>query len=93
MTLYELAERLGCELTAGGDREVTGVAGVEQASPSKVTFLSNPRYRAKARDTRAATLRLGSPAGPSSLNASLGGRPTSTCKSTRSSNGPDTLLR
>ena len=56
-----------------------------------VAVMSSPLSRARA--TRAATLRLGSPGGPSSRSAARGGRRTSTCRSMRSSNGPETLLR
>jgi UDP-3-O-[3-hydroxymyristoyl] glucosamine N-acyltransferase len=64
MTLGELAIRLGAELTPGdgGDlattaaRPIAGVAGIEAAGPTSVTFLANPKYAAQARVTQAAAL-------------------------------------
>jgi UDP-3-O-[3-hydroxymyristoyl] glucosamine N-acyltransferase len=56
MKLAELAERLGAELRGDGDVEVTGVRGIEEASPSEVTFVSNPKYAGLARTTQAAAV-------------------------------------
>ena len=66
MILADLALQLGAELRgsegaaagreAAGSREITGVAGLEHASPSEVSFLSNPRYAPAARTTRAAAV-------------------------------------
>jgi UDP-3-O-[3-hydroxymyristoyl] glucosamine N-acyltransferase len=79
MKLGELATRLGAELrgNAGLDAEleVTGVKGIEEAGPTEITFVANPRYAGLARTTRAAavlvapefqeiaapTLRIGNP--------------------------------
>jgi UDP-3-O-[3-hydroxymyristoyl] glucosamine N-acyltransferase len=56
MKLAELAERLGAELRGDGDVEVTGVRGIEEASPFEVTFVSNPKYAGLARTTQAAAV-------------------------------------
>ena len=64
MTLGELAERLGAELVAGegGDAAaaaklpVTGVAGIETASATEVTFVANPKYAGLARKSTAAAV-------------------------------------
>ena len=71
MKLAELAERLGAELHGGGDVgggddragggqadmiEVTGVRGIEDAGPSEITFVANPKYAGLARTTRAAAI-------------------------------------
>jgi UDP-3-O-[3-hydroxymyristoyl] glucosamine N-acyltransferase len=75
MKLRDLAAHLGATLHGEGDTEITGVAGIEEASAGQVTFVSNPRYGALAKTTRAgavlvaldfpeitaATLRLGNP--------------------------------
>lgn len=53
ISLFALAKRLGAELTGNPDALVTGVAGIEDAGPGDVTFVANPKYAAKARDTRA----------------------------------------
>ncbi len=56
MKLSELAERLGASLHGDADVEITGVAGLEHAGPSHVTFLANPKYTALARTTAAGAL-------------------------------------
>ena len=56
MKLGELANRLGAELRGDPALEVTGVKGIEEAGPSEVTFVANPRYTALARATRAAAI-------------------------------------
>ena len=53
MKLGELATRLGAELRGDAELEVTGVKGIEDAGPSEVTFVANPRYAALARKTKA----------------------------------------
>ena len=44
-----------------GDVEITGVAGMEQAGPSELTFLSNPKYAPKVKQTRAAAILISEP--------------------------------
>jgi UDP-3-O-[3-hydroxymyristoyl] glucosamine N-acyltransferase len=56
MKLGELAVKLGAELRGDAELEVTGVKGIEDAGPSEVTFVANPRYTALARKTRAAAV-------------------------------------
>ena len=56
MKLGELAIRLGAELRGDAELEVTGVKGIEEAGPTEVTFVANPRYTALARTTRAAAV-------------------------------------
>jgi UDP-3-O-[3-hydroxymyristoyl] glucosamine N-acyltransferase len=64
MNLGELAQRLGAELVAGegetlpsaAERTIDGVAGIETAGPTSVTFVANPKYAALARTTHAAAL-------------------------------------
>ncbi len=53
MKLSEIARRLDCALEGDGELEITGVAGMEQAGPSQLTFLANPRYAPKLKHTRA----------------------------------------
>ena len=53
MTLSEIAGRLGCRLEGNGGLEITGVAGLEQAGPSELAFLSNPRYASLLKSTKA----------------------------------------
>lgn len=56
MTLQEIAARLGCEISGDGSIEITGVAGMERAGPTELTFLANPKYAHKVRNTRAAAI-------------------------------------
>ena len=63
MTLGELADRLEAVLVPGdgsaatvAERSVTGVAGIEAAGPSHVSFVANPKYAALARSTAAGAL-------------------------------------
>src|SRR5437764_12051731 len=57
MRLAELAAQTGarCE-TSDGDIEITGAAGLDQAEPGQVTFLSNPRYTPKISSTGASAI-------------------------------------
>jgi UDP-3-O-[3-hydroxymyristoyl] glucosamine N-acyltransferase len=56
MQLQQLAELLGAELQGNPAIEITGVAGIEQAVPGQVTFVSNPKYAALARTTSASAV-------------------------------------
>lgn len=57
MKLAEIAQRLGAELVGGnGDVEITGVAGIEHAGASEITFIANPKYAAQAKTTNAAAI-------------------------------------
>ncbi len=64
MNLGELAKHIGADLFAGeGDtleaaasRTIDGVAGIETAGPSTLSFVANPKYAAQARTTLAAAL-------------------------------------
>jgi len=56
MKLGELASRLGAELRGDADLEVTGVKGIEEAGPSEITFVANPKYAGLARKTHAAAV-------------------------------------
>ncbi|MGC1462764.1 MAG: UDP-3-O-(3-hydroxymyristoyl)glucosamine N-acyltransferase [Terracidiphilus sp.] len=56
MKLGELASRLGAELRGDEELEVTGVKGIEEAGPTEITFVANPRYAGLARTTQAAAV-------------------------------------
>jgi UDP-3-O-[3-hydroxymyristoyl] glucosamine N-acyltransferase len=56
MKLGEVASRLGAELRGDADVEVTGVKGIEDAGPTEITFVANPRYAGLARKTQAAAV-------------------------------------
>jgi UDP-3-O-[3-hydroxymyristoyl] glucosamine N-acyltransferase len=56
MRLIEIAERLGCRLTGDGSAEIHSLAGLEQAQPGQLTFLANPKYAVKVKETRASAV-------------------------------------
>jgi UDP-3-O-[3-hydroxymyristoyl] glucosamine N-acyltransferase len=57
MRLSKIAAFLNSPLENGSpDTEITGVAAIETAGPGQLTFLSNPKYAAAARTTRAAAI-------------------------------------
>jgi UDP-3-O-[3-hydroxymyristoyl] glucosamine N-acyltransferase len=55
MKLSAIAARLGARLD-GADAEITGVAGIEQATAGQLTFVANPKYAPAAKTTRAAAI-------------------------------------
>ena len=63
MKLSELALNLGCELRSDGDPEIRGLAGLEQAGPEQLTFLANPKYAPKVKNTLAAAIIASAQAG------------------------------
>src|SRR5579863_4133078 len=56
MKLQEVAARLKCEIDGDANVEITGVAGIEDAQPGQLTFLSDGRYGADANKTRASAI-------------------------------------
>jgi UDP-3-O-[3-hydroxymyristoyl] glucosamine N-acyltransferase len=76
MRLDELAERLGCALR-GGDpaMEITGVLGMEQAGPEHLTFLANPKYAHKVKQTRAGAILVHESAGELPLPCLISANP------------------
>jgi UDP-3-O-[3-hydroxymyristoyl] glucosamine N-acyltransferase len=61
MKLSDLASALECELRGAGDIKITGVAGMEQASATELTFLANPKYAHKLKHTQAAAVLVAEP--------------------------------
>jgi UDP-3-O-[3-hydroxymyristoyl] glucosamine N-acyltransferase len=60
MKLSELAERTGARLEGTSDEiEITGAAGLDEATEGYVTFLANPRYTPRVNATRASAIYLG----------------------------------
>lgn len=59
--LSELAARLGCRLVGDGAGTITGVAGMEHAGSRQLTFLANPKYAHKVKETRAGAILLAAP--------------------------------
>jgi UDP-3-O-[3-hydroxymyristoyl] glucosamine N-acyltransferase len=59
MKLGELAAQLECTLEGPADLEISGVAGMDEASAGEITFLSNPKYISKVKTTQAAAIIAG----------------------------------
>jgi UDP-3-O-[3-hydroxymyristoyl] glucosamine N-acyltransferase len=57
MKLSQIASLLQLPLENGSpETEITGLNGVEQAAPGELTFVSNPKYAAAARSTKASAV-------------------------------------
>ena len=57
MKLSQIASALNGRLQDGSpDTEITGLNGIQQAGPTELTFVSNPKYAAAARRTKAAAV-------------------------------------
>ncbi|MGH2524518.1 MAG: UDP-3-O-(3-hydroxymyristoyl)glucosamine N-acyltransferase, partial [Anaerolineales bacterium] len=69
MKLAEIATRLNCVLEGDGELVITGVAGMEHAGPSQLTFLANPRYAPKLKHSRASAVIVSPEVGPVGLAA------------------------
>jgi UDP-3-O-[3-hydroxymyristoyl] glucosamine N-acyltransferase len=57
-TLREIVARLGGEAVGEVSAPLTGVATLDSAGPSHLTFLANPKYRSRAAATRAGAIIL-----------------------------------
>jgi UDP-3-O-[3-hydroxymyristoyl] glucosamine N-acyltransferase len=59
MKISELAERTGARVEGlTDDIEITGAAGLDDATEGQVTFLANPRYTPRVNSTRASAIYL-----------------------------------
>ncbi|HKW89817.1 MAG TPA: UDP-3-O-(3-hydroxymyristoyl)glucosamine N-acyltransferase [Candidatus Acidoferrales bacterium] len=56
MNLADIAARLKCDFEGDAALEISGVAGIEEAQPGQLTFLSNRRYRPLVAQTRASAI-------------------------------------
>jgi UDP-3-O-[3-hydroxymyristoyl] glucosamine N-acyltransferase len=61
MKLSEIAAAIGCRLEGDGEIEITGVSGMEHAGPGELTFLANPKYARKVKDTKAGAILVQAP--------------------------------
>lgn len=60
MKLSAIATALGARLEHGSpDVEITGLNGIEHAGPGELTFVSNPKYSAAAKTTKASAVIVG----------------------------------
>jgi UDP-3-O-[3-hydroxymyristoyl] glucosamine N-acyltransferase len=57
MNLADIVSALGVRLENGSpETEISGIAGIEQAGPGQLTFVSNPKYAAAAKITKASAV-------------------------------------
>jgi UDP-3-O-[3-hydroxymyristoyl] glucosamine N-acyltransferase len=57
MKLSDIAKALNARLeNADPETQITGVAGIEQAAPGQLTFVSNPKYNHAAKTTHASAV-------------------------------------
>lgn len=70
--LGKLVERLGGQLIGDADIEIVGIAPLSDAGASHITFLSNPKLRAQAAQTKAAAL-IVSPGDDAAISATYKG--------------------
>ena len=75
MKLVELARELGCQLCGDGTLEITGVAGLEQAGPTELTFLANSKYAPKVKRTKAAAILISEPLKESAIASLVSANP------------------
>jgi UDP-3-O-[3-hydroxymyristoyl] glucosamine N-acyltransferase len=79
MKLGKLAELLGCSLLerSAGDAEleITGVAGMEHAAAGQITFLANPKYAHKVKNTQASAIIVSADAGEMPVAALISSNP------------------
>ena len=60
MRLADIAKALNAILeNASPEAEIAGVSGIEQAGPGQLTFVSNPKYNAAAKTTKASAVIVG----------------------------------
>ena len=56
MILGELAKQLGARVEGDANLNITGVAGLDEATATEVSFLSNRKYFSKLKATAAAAV-------------------------------------
>jgi UDP-3-O-[3-hydroxymyristoyl] glucosamine N-acyltransferase len=67
MKLSEIARILNCRLIGDEDVEIFRVAGIDEAGPGEITFVSNRKYISHIKDTRASAIILGEDIPPVSI--------------------------
>ncbi|HSW38379.1 MAG TPA: UDP-3-O-(3-hydroxymyristoyl)glucosamine N-acyltransferase [Acidobacteriota bacterium] len=59
MKLSQIAEKIGCSMKGTDDIEIVRIAGIEEALPGDLTFVSNRKYISRIKNTRASAIILG----------------------------------
>ncbi len=58
MKLSQIARKIGCRMTGDEDAEIVRVAGIDEAGPGDLTFVSNRKYISHIPNTRASAIIL-----------------------------------
>lgn len=58
MRLSEISSKLACQMRAENDVEIQGIAGIEDAGPGDLTFVSNRKYIRHIKNTKASAIIL-----------------------------------
>lgn len=61
MTLGEIATALGCTVQGREDITITGVATLDTAGPTHLSFLANPKYASRVKTSKAAAVFASTP--------------------------------
>ena len=61
MKLREIATALGCGIHGDPEIEIEGVAAMERAQAGDLTFLANPKYAPKVKNTLASAILASQP--------------------------------
>jgi UDP-3-O-[3-hydroxymyristoyl] glucosamine N-acyltransferase len=56
LKLGHIAKQIGCELRGDAGLEIRGVAGIVEAQPGDLTFVSNPKYTSRVKTTQASAV-------------------------------------
>lgn len=75
MKLGEIARRLDCQIRGDSEIEISGVAGIDEAGPDELTFVSNPKYYSRISETRAGAIILSPDASETDIPALLSSNP------------------
>jgi UDP-3-O-[3-hydroxymyristoyl] glucosamine N-acyltransferase len=75
MKLDALAAQLGCAVVGDGGVEISGVAGMEYAGPTEITFLANSKYAHKVKQTKAAAIIVSEPVRDAAIVSVVSGNP------------------
>jgi UDP-3-O-[3-hydroxymyristoyl] glucosamine N-acyltransferase len=59
MKLSEIAQKISCRMTGSQDVEIVRIAGIDEAGPGDLTFVSNRKYVSHIPNTRASAIILG----------------------------------
>ena len=57
--LRDICEHLGGELSGDGDIEITGIAGIKEATANQITFVANLKYLSDIATTQASAIIIG----------------------------------